>query len=243
MSETTSSNSATPALSVPVAIIIAGAFIALAVYFSGARTGAPLAPAPDGAPVATGQAPAQPTPGAFRPVDDTDHVRGALNGAITIIEYSDLECPFCKQYHATLAQIMKDYPNDVRWVYRHAPLAQLHSKAPAEANAAECAGEQGKFWEFVDEVFATSPTNNGLDLATLPDIAKRGGVSDIAKFNSCVESNKYASLVDDQLQDSYAAGLRGTPFSVIMNKEGEKKAISGAQPIASIKVAIDSLLE
>lgn len=229
-------------LTVPMAIVLAGALIALALYFGGGGSGAPTAvnAPPAGAPAAPA---AQPTPGNFRSVDSTDHVRGATNGKVTIIEYSDLECPFCKQFHATLEQVVKEYPNDVRWVYRHAPLAQLHAKAEAEANAAECAGEQGKFWEFIDLVFATTSGNDSLDLATLPDLAQTAGVANIAQFTGCVESNKYADKVQDQLNDSYVAGLRGTPYSVAVNDKGEKRAISGAQPLASVKSHIDALLK
>lgn len=91
-------------------------------------------------------------------------VRGNANAKITIAEYSDLECPFCKQFHQTMQQVMQANANDVKWVYRHMPLDSLHSKARIEANAAECASEQGKFWEFTDSVFKVTPSNNGMDI-------------------------------------------------------------------------------
>lgn len=101
----------------------------------------------------------------FRAVDTgKEIVRGNPNAKITIIEYSDLECPFCKRFHATMEQVLATYGNDIRVVFRHFPLDSLHKKARTEANAVECAGEQGKFWEFIDGIFAVTPSNDGLDI-------------------------------------------------------------------------------
>ncbi len=235
-------------MGVPMAIVIAGALIAAAIFFSirtlggGALVGT-AAPQPP-----TAQAPqASPTPkvvGTFRAVDPAkDHIRGAANPAVTIIEYSDLECPFCKQFHATMKQVMAAYPDKIAWVYRHSPLVQLHSKAPAEANAAECASEQGKFWEFIDKVFEVTPTNDGLDPAQLPVIARQVGVANIPQFEACVSSNKYAMVVQADLDDATAAGMEGTPYSVAFNAAGTKMPINGALPLASIKATVDSLLK
>lgn len=232
-----------------MAIVIAGALIAGAIYLSirtlagggvglGTNTQQPAAQAP-----AAGT-PAPKVVGAFRPVDPAkDHVRGAANPVVTIIEYSDLECPFCKRFHDTMKQVLAAYPDKVAWVYRHAPLVQLHSKAPAEANAAECASEQGKFWEFVDEVFVVTPSNDGLDPTELPKIAKRVGVANVAQFEACVSSNKYAALVQADLTDAESAGMEGTPYSVAFNAAGTELPINGAVPLASVKATIDSLLK
>ena len=232
-------------LSVPTAIIIAGSLIALAVYFS--NSSAPLLS--DGGAgsvvdnnVAPEAQPNVPSVGTVREVSEDDHVRGASNAKVTVIEYSDLECPFCKRFHPTMQQVLSEYPNDVRWVYRHAPLAQLHSKAGKEAEATECAGEQGKFWELTDKIFEVTPANNGLDLADLPKLAQEAGVENIAKFQSCLDSNKYAQHVADDLIDAQNAGMRGTPYSVVVASNGEKFPLSGAQPYASVKQIIDRAL-
>jgi protein-disulfide isomerase len=90
------------------------------------------------------------------PVSGDDYVRGPANARITIVEYSDFDCPFCQQFHMTMNEIMKAYPNDVRWVYRHFPLVQLHPNAENVARVSECvrnAGGAEKFWEFADEYF------------------------------------------------------------------------------------------
>jgi protein-disulfide isomerase len=94
-----------------------------------------------------------------------EYVRGNASAKVTLIEYSDFECPFCKRFHATMQQVLAAEGNNVRWVYRQFPLDSLHSKARTEALASECAGEQGKFWEFVDSLFKVTPSNNGMDIS------------------------------------------------------------------------------
>lgn len=229
------------AFNAPMAIVIAGALVAGAIYFSNKPASVAQDVGGTGGVVAT---PAPLTVGNFREVDPAkDHVRGASNPVVTIIEYSDLECPFCKRFHDTMKQVVAAYPDKVRWVYRHAPLVELHTKAPAEANAAECAGEQGKFWEFTDKVFEVSPTNNGLDAAQLPIIAQEVGVANAAQFKTCLDSNKYASVVSADLEDAKTAGMRGTPYSVAFNAKGVKVPINGALSLESVKSTVDNLLK
>ncbi|PJA90220.1 MAG: hypothetical protein CO137_00830 [Candidatus Magasanikbacteria bacterium CG_4_9_14_3_um_filter_32_9] len=175
--------------------------------------------------------------------EKNDNIRGNKNAKVTIVEYSDLECPFCKRFHATMLDVMKNFDDNVRWVYRHFPLDSLHSQARAEANASECAGEQGKFWEFIDLIIEVTPSNNGLNLAKIPDYAKQVGVKDINKFNECVSSNKYASAVNDDFLDGQRAGVRGTPYSVIIGPNGEMVPVSGAQPYSVLEQAINSFLK
>lgn len=110
-----------------------------------------------------------------------DHVLGNPNADVLIIEYSDTECPFCKQFHETMHQVMDQYGKDgkVAWVYRHSPIDQLHPKARKEAEALECANEQGgndAFWKYADKLFEITPSNNGLDAAQLPVIAAMIGL-------------------------------------------------------------------
>ncbi len=175
--------------------------------------------------------------------EKNDNIRGDKNAKVTIVEYSDLECPFCKRFHATMLDVMKNFDDNVRWVYRHFPLDSLHSQARAEANASECAGEQGKFWEFIDLINEVTPSNDGLNLAKIPDYAKQVGVKDINKFNECVSSNKYASAVNDDFLDGQSAGVRGTPYSVIIGPNGEMVPVSGAQPYSVLEQAINSFLK
>lgn len=238
------------AFGVPAAIVIAGALIAAAVYFGGGNfgntagtSGTQVAGNNAGAqPAQPAAAPAQPTVGDIREVTSEDHIRGATNAKVTVIEYSDLECPFCKRFHPTMQQLVDEYPNDVRWVYRHFPLEQLHSKATKQAEATECAGEQGKFWEMTDKIFKVTPSNDGLDMSTLPTLAQQVGVANIQQFQSCLDSGKYADKVAADVADAQAAGGRGTPYSVVIAADGQKFPLSGAQPYSAVKQLVDQAL-
>jgi len=176
------------------------------------------------------------------PVDENvDHIRGNKNSEIALIEYSDLECPYCKYFHETTLQIYKKYGDKIKIVFRHFPLDSLHQQARAEANATECAGEQGKFWEMLDLIFEKTKSNDGFDLDMLPDYATQIGLN-VNKFNTCVVENKYADKVEADAQSAIAAGGQGTPYSVILGPNGEIIPISGAQSYENVSAAIESLL-
>lgn len=169
--------------------------------------------------------------------------KGGKDATITVVEFSDTECPFCKQFHDTMNQVIAEYGNDVKWIYKHAPLASLHSKAQKEAEATECAGEQGGnngFWAYTDRLFEITPSNNGLAESQLPQIAEDVGL-DRSKFETCLASGKFAAKVLGELQEAETAGLQGTPYSVIVVGD-QNIPINGAQPFVQVKAIIDSLL-
>ena len=173
--------------------------------------------------------------------ENVDHIRGNKDAKITLIEYSDIECPFCKRFHNTTLQVFDEYSEDVRLVFRHFPLDMLHKNARAEANATECAAEQGKFWEMLDLIFEETLSNDGLDLDKLPDYAKSLGLN-VSQFSSCVEEQKYADKVKADEKSGVDAGAQGTPYSVLVGPDGEVVPISGAQPFESVSAAIESFL-
>ena len=228
------------ALSTPIAVVIAGALIAGAVIYNGGK--APMA--------GTANQPQQQQVAAqtgdleeMTPVSSKDHIRGDINAPVKIVEYSDTECPFCKRFHETMKQVMDEYGKDgkVAWVYRHFPLDQLHSKARKEAIALECAGEQGgndMFWSYADRLYEITPANNGLDPAELPKIAQYIGL-DTAKFNTCLASTKYDKHIEDEVQNAQATGGNGTPWNIVVAKNGKKYPLSGAQPYEAVKQLID----
>lgn len=233
-------------MNIPLAIVIAGGLIAAAIYFGSGKSGTQQVASERQGTNPKAAQPAQlpePTIGDMRPITDQDHIRGAQNAKVTVVEYSDLECPFCKKFHPTMQQLLSEYPNDVRWVYRHSPLAQLHSKAKKEAEATECAGEQGKFWEMTDKIFNVTPANNGLDLAELPKLARQIGVANMRQFQSCLDNGKYAKHVDEDTADAQVAGLQGTPYSVIIAQSGQKFPLSGAQPYSAVKQLVEQALK
>ncbi|NOY35377.1 MAG: thioredoxin domain-containing protein [bacterium] len=179
-------------------------------------------------------------------VPENAHFLGNPDAEITMVEFSDTECPFCKRFHGTMKQIMDEYGKEgkVKWVYRHFPLDALHSKSRKEAEATECAAEQGgseKFWEFTNRIYEITPSNNGLNPNELPKIAEFIGL-DGARFEECLNSGKMASKVEKDYQAGIKAGVRGTPHTIIMNSKGDQSIVNGAQPYPNVKSAIDALL-
>jgi protein-disulfide isomerase len=226
-------------LSTPMAIILAGILIAGAVLYTG-RDNAGTLPK-------TAMIEGDATLDNIRPVGDGDHIRGSRDAEVFVIEYSDTECPFCKQFHKTMKQVIDEYGDKgkVAWVYRHFPLDQLHSKARKEAVALECANELGgsdAFWKYTDRIYEITPANNGLDLAQLPVIAQFVGL-DVQKFNTCLASNKYDKKIEDDVANATLIGGRGTPWSVVVHKKGKKYPLSGAQPLTSVKQIIETALK
>lgn len=227
-------------LMLPVSILIAGVLIAGAVIFTAdsGTTNNNVAPSPEWDQDSTGK---------VRPVDSTDHILGDPNALVKIIEFSDLECPFCKRFHDTMKQVMEEYGNtsQVAWVYRHFPLDSIHSKARPEAEATECAAELGgneSFWLYVDRIFEITPSNNGLNLNQLPEIAEYIGL-DKSEFETCLVSGKYADHIDSDLQDGINTGGRGTPWSIIVAPNGKTFSLNGAQPFSTVKQIIEIALK
>lgn len=179
------------------------------------------------------------------PITEQDHITGGVNPDIILVEFSDIECPFCKVYHETMNKVVKDYNGKVAWVYRHFPLDNIHPKARKEAVATECAAELGgndKFWEYLNKVIEITPSNNGLDLALLPKIATDIGL-DKSKFETCLNSGKYDAKIESQYQDGIKTGVKGTPHTIVITKDGKMEALTGAQPYSTVKATIDRMLK
>ncbi|HYE60118.1 MAG TPA: DsbA family protein [Candidatus Kapabacteria bacterium] len=216
-----------------------GFFIMLGMYLKGdntyaRNTGTNPAPSVVAGPVGE----EEPTNVTVRPVDTkTDHIRGNKNAKVSIVTFTDYECPFCKRFHGTMQEVMAKFNDDVRWVYRQLPLDSLHSQARKEALASECAAEQGKFWEWTDLIFSETTSNDGLDLGKLPTYAGQVGLN-VNKFNDCVNTAKYAAKVQADEADAQAAGARGTPYSVVIGPNGETRVISGAYPAANVEAVL-----
>jgi protein-disulfide isomerase len=141
-----------------------------------------------------------------------------------------------------MKQLLEEYPNDVRWVWRHFPLEQLHDNARVAALATECAGEQGKFWELLDYMMEQVESSEELAEEGLPAMAQSVGVTSSVQFKTCLTEKKFNQKVDDDIADAATAGGRGTPYSVIIGPNGEKDSVSGAQPYAAVKAAVEKYL-
>jgi len=166
-------------------------------------------------------------------VTDGDHIRGDKNAQITMIEYSDFQCPFCQRHLPTLDQILSDYQGQVRLVYRHFPLNSIHAQAQKAAEASECAAEQGKFWEYHDLLF---DNQSALQVDNLKSYAKNLGLNQ-SQFDSCLDSGKYTAKVNQQAQEAVASGITGTPGTWVNDQ-----LVKGAYPVATFKQIIDGML-
>ena len=201
----------------PVSILIAAVMVSVAlIYNVGQKSNTNNQEDLSGAPQPVGLA-------ALREPDSKDHFRGPKDAKVVLVEYSDTECPFCKLFHQTLLKTLEKYPNDFAWVYRHHPIAQLHSKAPKEAEALECAAELGGndgFWKYLDRIMEVTPANNGLDSSELPKIATFIGLDEV-KFKDCLASGKYSEKVSSEVKEAEKMGQLGTPYGVLIF--GDKK--------------------
>ncbi len=219
----------------PITIVVAGALIAGAVFLAGSNGNSTTTGS--GTTLATTKVPA------FNA--SSDHILGSPSAPVKVIEYADLECPFCKVFETTMHQVMDYYgqSGEVAWIYRPFPLAQLHSKAPEEAEAAECAAEQGgseAYFKYIDQIYSITPSDNGLDLSQLPVVAGNIGLN-VDSFNQCLASGKYAQKIQQNYNDAIAAGGQGTPFIAIM-VGNDAITLQGAQPYDSMRAAIDAVI-
>ncbi|MFA6475238.1 MAG: thioredoxin domain-containing protein [Patescibacteria group bacterium] len=164
-------------------------------------------------------------------------------GDLTILEYSDPECPFCKRFHSTLQQVMKSYDGKVAWAYKQLPLTSLHSKAQKEAMGTECAADQGKFWEYLDLMMERTESNNSLPDEQIYTIASDVG-ADGAKFKDCVDNGATKDRVNADAAEAQKFGAQGTPYGLILDKDGKiVDVLEGALPYDSVAAVLDSHLK
>ena len=158
--------------------------------------------------------------------------RGPATAPVTIVEFSDFECPYCSRAEETISEVIRVYGDKVRVIYRDLPLPN-HTNAPKAAEAAHCAGEQGKYWEMHAKLFANQ---RALDVKSLKGYAKDLKL-DQAKFDQCLDSGVKAALVEEGKKAGNEAGITGTPAFFVNGI-----LISGAQPFDAFKEVIDAEL-
>jgi protein-disulfide isomerase len=235
-------------------LFVAGYFTNAAVDDGGGTSAAAANPGTSGQ---TGTQVAQPTataPAIVAASVDDDPAWGPEDAPVTIIEFSDFECPYCDRFFSeTYPQIKQDYEGQIRFVYRDFPLSSIHPWAQKAAEAGECANEQGKFWEYHDVVFQSQTNINdsyqtaaqsgdaSAGLAAAVDALKglAPGVGlDSTAFDQCLDSGKYTAEVQKDYQDGLSYGVTGTPAFFINGV-----AVIGAQPYANFKAVIDAALQ
>jgi protein-disulfide isomerase len=160
--------------------------------------------------------------------------KGPASAEITIVEFSDFQCTYCKRVLSVLNQVMERYPNQVKLAFRDFPIENIHPQAHKAAEAAHCAADQGKFWEYHDLLFENQ---DGIPTTNFADHAKTLGL-EVAGFQACLDSQKYKAKVERNYADGVNAGVSGTPAFFINGR-----LVSGAQPLEAFKVVIDEELD
>ncbi len=163
---------------------------------------------------------------------DDDPVKGPASAPITIVEFSDFQCPYCSRAEGTVKQVLEKYPGKIRFVYRDFPLG-MHNQAAKASEAAQCANDQGKFWEFHDALYSDQ---SKLSVPDMQATAERLGM-DGAKFKSCLETGKFTAEVNKDIKDATTAGVSSTPFFFINGI-----AVVGAQGVDTFSEVIDKEL-
>ena len=196
-------------------------------------------------------APRQESPQPSQPISislDDDPIKGNPDAEITIVEFSDFQCPFCARFHSTtLPKLEKNYlsTGKVNFVYRDFPIQSIHPNAFPASLASECADDQGQFWEYHDKLFEKQREWEGLGvqagITTFKQYALDLGLN-IEEFNSCLDSEKYTQEVNNDLQDGRDYGVTGTPGFFVGNEKIGFTKIIGAQPFSSFQAVLDSQL-
>lgn len=146
------------------------------------------------------------------PAHDADHSKGPADAAVTLIEYSDFQCPACAAYQPLIERLTKEFPNDVRFVYRHFPLRSIHANAQLAAQSTEAADKQGKFWEMHDALFSTqrewsvisNPKNFFVELAESIDLDRN-------QFENDLDSADAIQAINDDFNHGTRSNVQGTP--------------------------------
>jgi protein-disulfide isomerase len=242
-------------------LLIAGGGVFAGGYFTNAAVdddggGGPAATAaaPSGNPTAVAQATPTPPVVVENVSVDDDPAWGPADAKVTVVEFSDFQCPYCGRFVSqTYAQLKQQYEGKIRFVFRDFPLSTIHPWAEKGAEAAGCANEQGKFWEYHDLIFqnqtaitqkystAAQSGDTAAGLAAVVDTLKSTATDlglDAAAFNQCLDSGTRAQEIQKDYQDGVSYGVQGTPAFYVNGL-----LISGAQPFANFQTAIDAALQ
>ena len=181
------------------------------------------------------------------PPTKNDHVYGKASAPVTLIEYSDYECPYCKRFHAISKQLVDRSGGQINLVYRHFPLSFHNPGAEKEAEASECVAQLGgndAFWKFTDAIYARTRSNGrGFPLENLAPLAVELGLNRDA-FQKCLDSGRMAARVRHDVETGTKAGVEGTPGNILRNnRTGKVLAAHGAQPYARLSAIAQQLLQ
>jgi protein-disulfide isomerase len=181
-------------------------------------------------------------------VTSADRIDGNTESTkVYLIEYSDLECPYCKDLHGKIDQVKADFGSDVSHVFRHLPIESLHASAPMQAEAAECIAQQSGnpgFFKFISQIFAGSKSNGkSYTEASIQALAAQQGF-DASKLKACMDTNQTTELVNSSIKQARDIGITGTPtWFLVRVSDGKTKQAVGTRDYASMKSTITQLLE
>lgn len=222
----------TPSWILPVAIVCAGAIIAVATYMVRMNHHVQNEAG---------------NPSVVRPVTPQDHLTGNPTAAVIVVEYGDMDSEYTKKFNDVMTQIMTEYGTNgkVAWVFRHFPILASNPNAAAHASAAECAaslaGERA-FWGFMDAIAARAPGANQFDPRDYPSIIATLGISKDA-FTECVVNGVHEKRVQDDYTNAILSGGTGAPYIVLMVKGQKPISISGALPYTSMKQVLEEAIK
>ncbi len=176
------------------------------------------------------------------PITSEDHIFGNKDASLAIIEFSDLQCPFCARFHLTMKQVLEEFGPKVKWVYRHFPLTSIHPEAFGSALASECVAYLGgneAFWHFVDKVFENQKTmNENLYRKIALDLGL-----DITEYDKCFSQRTFENKVKKDLEQALASGGQGTPYNIIVDEKGNVFPFSGALPFEQVKSLLEQVMK
>lgn len=224
-------------------------FFAHSFFYPGNPTQTAVKASADSNPASARPEPDQAAAGRITVSVDDDPVLGREDAPLTIIEFSDFQCPFCRTFWSrTLDQLTTNYIDTgrIKFVYRDFPISSIHPGAQPAAEATECADDQGKYWEMHDKIFERQNEQGRgtvqFDVADLKAWAAEIGLN-MEEFNDCLDSGKYAQEVQKDLLDGQRAGVRGTPTFFIGTEQDGYVELVGAQPYAAFRQVIEAELE
>lgn len=179
-----------------------------------------------------------------KPADVTndDHILGPKDAKVTLIAYSDFQCPFCQRFHPTATKLVNDYKGKVRLVFRSFPLSSIHPQAQKASEAAECVASlkgNDAFWKFADALFQNQ---DALSESLYADQAVKLGVNK-GSFQSCLSSGKFAAKVSASEAEGENAGVQGTPATFVIAADGSAELMGGALPYEQAKAYIERALQ
>jgi len=225
---TTTGHSTNPYL-VPVAIVIAGIFVAGAIFATnggGAGNGGAIVPS------------GKTLEATILPITEDDHVFGSRDADVFLVEYSDYRCGYCGLFHETIREILTRYEGKVAWVYRHTPYQPGGKEAAVASECiAELAGEEA-FWSYTEKALANQKDlSTDWHLATAVELGADG-----TAFTECVGSGRYDARIAEHTMNMQELGGNGTPYSVLLTKKGDTVKFAGAQPIDNVALFVERAL-